>query len=82
MHQAKLGFNHNIVSGAAGVRASLAIPCDTGVNQSRIDVAQSGVVHIVLGKAAWQIVLNQDVTFRSQLMQYLYTLRVLEREAE
>lgn len=82
VHQPKLSFDHDIVTGAIRVGASLTISCDTCIDEPWVNVAQGGVVQPILGKAARQIILNQDIAFGDQLVQDLYALWMLKGETK
>jgi hypothetical protein len=79
VHEAKLSLHHHIVASALRIRTSLAISRDGGVNELGIDLVDGGKVELVLGQGSWEVILNQDVAFRSELMENCYTCRILER---
>jgi hypothetical protein len=82
VHQTKLGLDHDVVAGPARVRTSLAIARNTRVDETRADLAQGSVIHIVLGQTARKIILNEDIAFCGQLVQDVDALGVLKRQAQ
>jgi hypothetical protein len=55
-------LHHNIVSSSARTRPILSVTRYTRINQSRVQLRKSGIVHTVLLQCAGEIVLDQDVT--------------------
>jgi hypothetical protein len=80
VHQAKLGFDHDIVASTIRVRARLTISGDGGVYQAGVYFAQRLVVQRVLLQRAGQVVLDEDVAFCHELVQNVNALFVLEGE--
>jgi hypothetical protein len=60
-HQPAHGLDHQVVSGAFGVRAVLAKAGDRAIDQARVDGFEALVVQAVLLQAADLEVLHQDV---------------------
>ncbi len=65
-HQAAHALDHEVVAGAAGVRAGLAEARDGAVDQAGVDFLQAVVVQAVLGQAAHLEVFHQDVALQRQ----------------
>lgn len=82
MHQAKLGLDHHVISCPLGVGSCLAIARDGGVDQGGVDAVYRVKVQTVLLESSWYVVLDEYITLGSELVQDLYTRRVLERQSQ
>ncbi len=69
VHEAELGLDHDVVAGARGAGARLAVARHRGVHEARVQGVQRGVVELVLGQRAGDEVLDQDVGLAGQAMQ-------------
>jgi hypothetical protein len=78
VHQSHLSFNHDIVPSTIAIRPCLAIASDTGIDQLWIYFMKSFVVHAIFGKAAWEVVLHQNITFLCEFVKNLDAGLVLE----
>lgn len=78
MHQTKLGLDHDVESGPVAVGPGLAVACDTGIDQSGVDLPDGLIVHVVFLERAGQVVLDEDVAVLGELVKDLDTLRVCE----
>lgn len=74
-------FNHDVVAGAVAVRPVLPVARDAGVDERRIKRGDAGIVESVLGQAARQVVLDEHVARRRQLVQHRHAGRVRKRQA-
>ncbi len=74
-HQAAHALDHEIVAGAAGIRAGLAEARDRAIDQARVDGLDAFVVQPVLAQAADLEVLDQDVALLRQLAHQLRPAR-------
>lgn len=68
VHEAELGLDHDVVAGALGVRARLAVAGDGGVDEGRVDLVDGVEVEAILLETAREIVLDENVTFCSELV--------------
>ena len=50
VHEAHLGFDHDVVASAVGVGARLAVACDGGVDEGRVEEGEVGVGEGVAGE--------------------------------
>jgi hypothetical protein len=74
-HQPAHALDHEVIAGAAGVRAGLAEAGDGAVDQARVELLQAFVVQAVLGQAAHLEVFNQDVALQRQFAHQLGAAR-------
>jgi hypothetical protein len=73
-------FDHDVVSSSVAVWSSLAITGDARVDESRIDLHDSCVVHSILCERAGEVVLDEHITLLDQSMKDLDTSWMLEGE--
>ena len=58
MHKAHLGFDHDVVAGAVGVRARLAVACDGGVDEGGVEGGEVRVGEGIAGEGVGEEVLD------------------------
>lgn len=78
VHEAKLGLDHDVVTGAAGVGTGLAVAGDGGVDEAWVDFAERLVVHAVLFQGAGQVVFDENVALGDELVQDVDAILVLK----
>ncbi len=74
-HQAAHALDHEVIPGAAGVRAGLAKAGDRAIDQTRVDGLQAFVVQAVFLQAAYFEVFHQDIALQGEFPHQLGTAR-------
>jgi len=82
VHETKLGLDHDVVTGAIGVRSCLAIAGNRGVDQGRVDLVNAVEVEAVLGQRSWEIILDEDVALGGQPVEEGDSRRILKGQAQ
>jgi hypothetical protein len=69
VHQAHFGLDHDVVSGAAGEGARLAVARDASIDDTGVEGGNGSVVEGVLLQGSGEVVLNENVAFAGEAVQ-------------